>query len=69
MRDSNEFINEFISNLRDMRKYQGIDIANPFTYKNREQVHEAYKLEKNIVSTQEECNEILYIEKKDELDR
>lgn len=65
MRDSNEFINEFISNLRDMKKYQGIDIANPFTYKNREQVHEAYK----IVSTQEECNEILYIEKKDELDR
>lgn len=69
MRDSNEFINEFISNLRDMKKYQGIDITNPFTYKNREQVHEAYKLGKNIVSTQEECNEILYIEKKDELDR
>ena len=69
MRDSNEFMNEFVSNLRDMKKYQGIDIANPFTYKNREQVHEAYKLEKDIVSTQEKYDEILYIEKKDESDR
>mgnify|MGYP004660111561 FL=1 len=69
MRKANDIMNEFINNLRDMKKYQGIDITNPSTYSNREQVHEAYKLEKTIVSTQEKCDEIQYIEMKDELEK
>lgn len=58
MRKANDVMNEFIRNLRNMKKYQGIDITNPSTYSNRGQVHDAYKLEKSIVSTQEKCDEI-----------
>lgn len=62
MKKAKEVMNEFMRNLRNMKQYQGIDIANPSTYDfNREIVQKAFSLEKNIVSTQEgkETNKLL----------
>ncbi len=54
MRKANEVMNEFMRNLKNMKQYQGIDISNPTTYNfDKDIVHQAYSIEKNIVSTQE----------------
>ena len=54
MRKANEVMNEFMKNLKNMKQYQGIDISNPTTYNfDKDIVHQAYSIEKNIVSTQE----------------
>lgn len=53
MRKAEDVMNDFMKNIRNMKLYQGIDILNPETYSyEREIVHEAFLLEKNIVSTQ-----------------
>ncbi len=55
MKESEEVMNDFIKNLRNMKLYQGIDITNPETYNfDSGNVHEAFSLEKKIVSTQKE---------------
>ena len=54
MRKANEVMHEFMRNLKNMKQYQGIDITNPTTYYfDKDIVHQAYSIEKNIVSTQE----------------
>ncbi len=59
-------MNEFMKNLIDMKQYQGIDIKNPLTYNfDSDIVHQAFSLEKNIVSTQS-VKEIKELPKKDD---
>ena len=55
MKKAEEVMNDFMRNLRNMKIYQGIDIMNPETYNyDKENVHKAFSLEKNIVFTQNE---------------
>ena len=54
MRSTEEFMNEFMSTLNNMKKYQGIDITRPETYSGDfDKVHEAFNIEKNVVATVE----------------
>lgn len=70
MKEAEEFMDEFMKNIENMKKYQGINIANPETYNfNEDIVQKAFSLEKNIVSTQ--TGEIIkkLPQKDDELER
>ncbi len=52
MKSAEEFMNEFMSTLDNMKKYQGIDITRPETYSGDfDKVHDAFDIEKNVVAT------------------
>jgi hypothetical protein len=52
MKNSEEFMKEFMSTLNNMKKYQGIDITRPETYSGDfDKVHDAFDIEKRVVAT------------------
>ena len=54
MKNSKEFMNEFMTTLYNMKKYQGIDITRLETYSGDfDIVHDSFNLEKKIVDTAE----------------
>ncbi len=54
MKNTEEFMNEFMTTLNNMKKYQGIDISRPETYfGDFDIVHKSFNLEKRIVDTVE----------------
>ncbi len=49
--DSEEFMDNFMDTLNNMKKYQGIDITRPETYfNNSDIVHDAFNFEKNVIA-------------------
>lgn len=65
MKNAKEFMNEFITTLYNMKKYQGIDIIKPETYGGEHGiVHKAFDFEKKIAATieaeniNENCNKL-----------
>lgn len=69
MKDSKEFMNEFMNNWKNMIKYQDVKL-NPID-PNYEEFEKAYCEEKKIVQTVEKAEErnIRLIGKDDELER
>lgn len=69
MKDSKEFMNEFMNNWKNMIKYQDVKL-NPID-PNYEEFEKAYCEEKKIVQTVEKAEErnIRLIGKNDELER